>query len=292
MDIQLTFSLEAFALDNEARRLTQATQRHYRYSLSLFERWCAGQGIDTLEAINATVMRRFLVSLQRRELSSNYTHNLCRAIRRWLAFCADEGYMDAAPKVTMPRLDRHLLPALTGDELKRVLAACDTPRDKAFLLFLVDSGLRCAEACSLNLGDVDLPSGTVSLPIGKGGKGRIVYVGVAARKAIMLYLAKRGERNPDAPLFVAERGGGRLTTNAVIQLMRRLQARSGVAHVSAHALRRTFAINSLRNGMDIHSLRLLMGHSDIDVLRRYLDLSEYDLAAAHKAASPADKILR
>jgi len=54
-------------------------------------------------------------------------------------------------------------------------------------------------------------------------------------------------------------------------------------------IRRTFALWCLRDGMDLYSLRLLMGHSGLQVLQRYLDLSTADVETAHKNHSPVDR---
>lgn len=64
-----------------------------------------------------------------------------------------------------------------------------------------------------------------------------------------------------------------------------------VDHCTPHTFRRTFALWSLRGGMNVHALARLIGHADIQVLRQYLALAESDLAAAH-AAAPVDKMLR
>lgn len=56
--------------------------------------------------------------------------------------------------------------------------------------------------------------------------------------------------------------------------------------------RPTFALWSLRGGMDVHTLAALMGHADISVLRQYLALSEADLQRAHQAAGPVDRMLK
>ena len=63
-------------------------------------------------------------------------------------------------------------------------------------------------------------------------------------------------------------------------------------HCHPHTFRRTFALESLRGGMDIYTLARLMGHEDITVLKPYLALAERDLQAAHKAASPVDRLLK
>ena len=73
------------------------------------------------------------------------------------------------------------------------------------------------------------------------------------------------------------------------QLIRRLRMASDV-HFSAHSLRRTFALNCLRNGMNIYVLARLMGHADIAVLRVYLEILDIDLAHAHTLAGVVDNL--
>ena len=55
-----------------------------------------------------------------------------------------------------------------------------------------------------------------------------------------------------------------------------------------HAFRRWFALTCLRAGMDIYSLQQLMGHADLQVLRRYLKQTNQDMREAHQKASPVD----
>ncbi len=70
--------------------------------------------------------------------------------------------------------------------------------------------------------------------------------------------------------------------------MRRLKKCAGLSHMTAHALRQTFAINCLRNGMNIYVLARLMGHSDIMVLKKYLPLVEQDMRGSHEDSGPID----
>lgn len=298
MDTQTTLSTacELFALDNEARRLTVRTRAYYEASLRPFVIWCATQGVELLSSVTPTVVRRYLVYLQGRTtragrpLSSTYIHNLARALRRLFSYCVADGLLERSPfqSVRMPRVERKVLRALSPQDVKRLLHACKNARDGALVRFLLDTGVRAAELCALNVGDLDASTGAVTVAVGKGQKGRYVYAGAQTRKAVRRYLASRNNPPAREPLFVTLRGGRRLTVNAIVQLMRRLQRASGVEHATAHAMRRTFAITCLRNGMNVHTLRLLMGHADIDVLRLYLDFAEADLATAHADAGPVD----
>jgi integrase/recombinase XerD len=80
-------------------------------------------------------------------------------------------------------------------------------RDQAIIMTLLNAGLRASELSALKVGDVDLKRGKVLVKHGRlggatGGKGRIVYLGKAARRAVWRYLAVReGGEEPESPLY-------------------------------------------------------------------------------------------
>ena len=153
---QFSDALDLFLLDCEARRLTVATREFYRLKLSLFVRWCDEQGIKTLQQLTAHDLRRYLVSLSRRELSSQYQNNLARAIRAFLNYCVRDEPLAVSPfnKVQMPRLEKKILTALSSCDIQAILRGCSSERDKAMCLFLLDSGVRVSELVALNVADV------------------------------------------------------------------------------------------------------------------------------------------
>ncbi|HOG48590.1 MAG TPA: site-specific integrase, partial [Anaerolineae bacterium] len=124
---------------------------------------------------------------------------------------------------------------------------------------------------------------------------RQVRVGNKARAAILRLMAYRGEPSPRAALWPAyDLQGcecGALSVHGLQTALVRLGRAAGVSPCGPHRFRRTFALWRLRDGMDLHSLRLLMGHSSLTVLQRYLALTGEDVERAHAAHSPADKLL-
>lgn len=285
-------AFDIFMLECESRRFTPATQIHYRSRIGAFVGFCSVQGCVNLHEITPTLVRRFLVSLQAKNLAAYTQHAYYRAIRAWLNFCITEELLTASPlaKVKAPKLPKLILPALTVEQAKQLIKACKSDREHAILLLLLDTGVRAAELCNLDGGDINTKNGAVMVRQGKGQKDRQVYLGAKARKQLLRYYIERGKPGEKHPVWLSEKTGQRLTRSGLAQMLRKLSQRAGVK-VTAHMCRRTFALWSLRSGMNIYVLQRLMGHEDIAILRRYLELVEADLQEGHEKFGAVDSHL-
>ena len=160
-------------------------------------------------------------------------------------------------------------------------------------MILLDTGLRASELCALKVENVDLRTGKVEVAHGaeggaKGGRGRIVYLGKVARKAIWRYLVDRDDgEEPYAPVFVTK-DGRPMNPSSLRLLIKRLGKKARVQNVYPHKFRHTFAITYLRSGGDVFTLQSLLGHGSLDMVRHYAQIAEIDLRDAHRRASPAD----
>jgi len=168
-------------------------------------------------------------------------------------------------------------------------------RDRAIILLLLDTGMRAGELCippkrkapnttGLLLKNVDLKDLQVKVT-GKGDKERILPISPPVAKAIWRYLTTRPDALPHEPLILSRKGGC-LTTDGLIQLIKHLGKRAGVPGSHPHRFRHTFAINLLRNGANAYELQAMLGHTSLEMVKRYLKLAQVDLEAAHKRASP------
>ncbi|MHB1295302.1 MAG: tyrosine-type recombinase/integrase [Anaerolineae bacterium] len=297
----LSPSLDAFLLSREAMRVSPKTLEHYHYTAGGFVGWLAARHIRGVRQITPTHIRAYLVDLQHRGLKDTTQHAHSRGIKTFLRWLVDEGDLERSPmaRVRMPRVEKRIPAPFAPEEIQRLLAACDRAtlrgaRDYALLLALLDTGLRASELLSLRVCDLDMQTGLCTV-LGKGGKQRQVRMGTRARHAVQHALGMRPDVSATAPLWLACDGNGRargaLSLSGLQTLLRRLGQLTGVIPSGPHRFRRTFALWCLRDGMDLHSLRLLMGHADLTVLQRYLALGGEDIERAHAAHSPADRLL-
>lgn len=161
-------------------------------------------------------------------------------------------------------------------------------RDRAIILTLIDTGLRASELCDLRIEDYESASGRLFVRKGKGSKGRLVYAGATARKALWKYLASRaGHDGGKQPLF-ATANHTHLGRSELRHMVQGCAARASVTGSTVHKFRHTFAITFLRNGGNVLELKELLGHEKMETVQIYAKLAQVDLQAAQARASPAD----
>lgn len=91
-------------------------------------------------------------------------------------------------------------------------------------------------------------------------------------------------------LFSKLPSGKRLSPNGLRSALLRIEKRVGI-HITPHAFRRTFATLSLRVGMNLILLQAMMGHSSLEMTRKYIQMLDEALVEAHKAHGPVENIL-
>jgi len=287
--VALTDAYTDFILSRQAMNCTPATLDFYRHTAGKFLQWIEGQNISQPEEVSARYVCAYL-ALSIDEGKKDITlHARARAIRTLLRFWHQEGYIRELVTFDMPKLEKKRLPVLTADQVRLICKACNV-RDKAIVLFMVDSGLRQAEVVRLNWEDIDMQSGLVRVREGKGKKDRSAVIGTTTRRALLGYRRSLSTIVDSSPSFQTDEHT-RFTGSGLMMMFRRLSAKTGI-HVTAHALRRTFTILSLRAGMDALHLQNLRGWASLDMVNHYAQMVDEDLLQAHAAHSPVDRFAK
>ena len=155
--------------------------------------------------------------------------------------------------------------------------------------------MRASELCALRKCDLDMSLGRATV-MGKGQKQRTVFLGRTTLKTLWQYLREQ-KRDDKDPIFLSDRGGmagESLTRSGLLQLIERLGIAAGIKQVrcSPHTFRHTFAVDFLRNGGNSFSLQQLLGHCDMHMTARYVNVAQADIENQHRRYSPADRIKR
>lgn len=181
-----------------------------------------------------------------------------------------------------------ILPTFTAPQLRLLVAwkpkAPCQRRLHLLALLLLDTGCRITEALTLMVRDLDMENLLVTLD-GKGRKQRIVPFSFALRRALFRYVTDY-KRKPDF-LLLATRNETQLGRRVMLRDMKRLCERLGFDPPARtlHAFRHTFAVNYLRRGGSVFHLQKVLGHSTLEMTRRYANLMTEDLQAVHERVS-------
>jgi integrase/recombinase XerD len=319
--LMLAQAIPGFLLYKTAEALSPTTLCSYHDHLKL---WLKYIGDVAVECITSADLCAFLVWLRQEyqpqritgntaPLAAKTVRNYWVSLSAFFTWAADEfGIPNPMKAVPAPKFVDALVQPFTREEIEKLVKAAEfcneanttrrrrfvmrrptARRDRALILVLLDTGLRASEVCALDVGDVDLKSGQVRVKHGdpggaKGGKGRVVYLGKAARRALWRYLSSRADgADADAPLFVGKLHR-RMDKGLLRQLIVRLGEKAGVAHAHPHRFRHTFALTYLRSGGDVFTLQALLGHRTLEMVQHYARLAQVDIEHAHRRASPVD----
>jgi integrase/recombinase XerC len=282
------------------RGRSEHTVRAYRgdvESLLGHVRRRGGRGPDELDLDD---LRSWLARLRSQGLSSATVARRASSARVFTAWAHRTGRLpnDVGSRLSVPRVARSLPQLLTPEQAEDVLdsmaadAADDDPvllRDRAIVELLYATGIRVAELCGLDGGDVDEPRRALRV-LGKGGKERTVPFGAPAEAALRAWVRHgrphlAGERSGPA-LFLGARGG-RLDPRVARRVVHESVAREPHAPpLAPHGLRHSAATHLLEGGADLRSVQELLGHASVATTQRYTHVSIDHLRRAYQQAHP------
>ncbi len=286
---------EAFILDRKARGYSQGTIYFYRMKLQLFIRYCNIQHLNEIQQITPVFIRSYLLDLENTGHNPGGIHACYRVLKTFLKWYAFENnfndWDNPIDKVKVKNPSNQPLDPVDIEAVKAILETCRQSftdiRDRLIILMLLDTGMRISELLSLEQANINPTTGIIQIMHGKGGKFRTVYIGRKTRNALRRYLSKIPK---EGYLIITDYGEPATYTTIRDMFIRRAE-KAGVIPPTPHQFRRYFALTMLRNGVDIFSLQLLMGHSDLQILRRYLKQNNKDILNAHLKGSPVDKVI-
>lgn len=228
-------------------------------------------------------------------MKSSSINSRVRAVKAFYNYCIEEDLLpDFSKKLKATKIRKTEKLPLDDDEIHTLVSVFGDSaleeRNRCWVILMCDSGLRRGEIINLQIGNVYLERGFM-IVTGKGDKQRFVPLGELSKISLATYIHKyRNEANESEPVFV-NRFGEKCTINTVKQVFQKLKKQTGILRLHAHLLRHTFATNYLVDGGDLETLRLLMGHSDLQVTTMYLHLAENKKLLQRKHQSHLDMII-
>ncbi len=220
-------------------------------------------------------------------------------LRTFFRWAVEEGMLSDSPmeSITSPIVRSDQIQPFSEAQIESLIKASKLTlhpkRDEVIVRLLYDTGMRASELCSLKTKNLDVP-GRRCVVQGKGNKYRTVYFGKQTAKALMHYL-RESPREPGQTVFYSDRGtqtGEALRPNGLLQLIGRIgtAAKIEATRCSPHTFRHSFAVQFLRAGGNVFSLKEILGHTTLTMVNRYVALAQADIENQHRQFSPGDRL--
>ncbi len=295
----IEFLISDFLKTLRSRHYSPASIRSYSNDLARFQAFLKARALP-MDKVDKLVIRSFLGQIR----ASNYKNaSILRkhaSLRSLFKYLHSTGKLSVNPcdGLSSPRKEGKIPSFLTLHEFEnlireicRIKNPVSAARNSAWLELIYSSGIRVAEAASMNIEDIDFWNGTIRV-IGKGNKERVIPVGKTCLASIRAYLKKRGisvgERSLEArPLFVNLNYGNRLSTRAMHMIIEAAARKAGISRkVSPHVIRHTFATHMLDAGCDMRSIQELLGHKNLATTQIYAHVTTERLRKSYEKSHP------
>lgn len=299
-EVKLDNLIIHFAQSNKAEGKSAKTISWYSEMLDGLVRFIESKDDRAvLSDLGIDMVREFIVHEQERGMSPYTVQGKVRSLKAFSSWLFREGYTpeNILSDIKLPRVPTMLIQPLTSDEIDHLISyqnpltaiGC---RDIAILITMIDTGIRLSELCHLRFGDAHIEEGYLKV-MGKGSKERIVPLGATAQKMLWRYII---HFRPE-PLVTADNylfltlDGKPLKPNAVKLLIGRWGKKASVPRLHAHLCRHTFATNYLvHNCGDVFRLQQILGHTSLEMVRRYVHYASTQYLMNGKTLSPLDQM--
>lgn len=287
--MQLNSLVEKFLIEQKCRGNTNFTLDYYRVVLTRFVQFCGDLSADDL---TIDVCQNYYFHLREKDLASGSVQTYIRGLRAFLTWCHDFGYIqtDITSRFKLPKAQRKTIDVLTDDEVKRLYSSFNDTftgiRNLCISLLMLDSGLRLNEIVTLETLQVHIQD-RYCIVNGKCQKQRIVPIGSTTCSCLEKYLSIK----PESAFVFCKYDGTPITRDIIKNTFRKLRKKTDIPRLHPHLLRHTFATRYLENGGDIYRLQVILGHTSLEMVKKYLHIATNRVQADFLKYSPLDNCL-
>ena len=221
-------------------------------------------------------------------------------LKSFFKFLVFEGYSKSSPmsNIESPKLGRKLPDILNVEEISQMISSINIKekfgqRNKTIIEILYGTGIRVSELIELKISNIFFKENLIRV-LGKGDKERFVPIGLKAKKSIIDYInndrkyQKIEESSND--ILILSKYGKKITRHMIFTLIKNISKKSGITKkISPHTFRHSFASHLLKNGADLRTIQLILGHENITTTEIYTHLDSKHLLNVMKKYHPRSK---
>lgn len=278
----------------QVRNFRPETIKVYRLHFSIFQKFLDDNTL-LISEITPKVVGEFVLDLRSDNHHCNEitVNSYLRGVRVFLYYCMEMDYMPSF-KVVIPKADKKLKETYTDSELKVLLAkpdikTCSFSEYKIWVFsnYLLATGNRISTALNLRIEDIDFMNGIIQLNQTKNRISQLIPLSPTLSKILKEYLRYRKGQPKD--FVFCNSFGNQGDKRTYQEMLANYNRKKGIEKTSAHLYRHTFAKKWILNGGDIFRLQKILGHSDLTVVKEYVQMFGQDLVVDFDKFNPLDR---
>ena len=278
------------------RGLSINSIKSYEYDLNLFKNFIQSNKMsDTPFNCRPETVKNYLYNNLSNKKSRSQARSIS-AIKSYFNYLIFEGHIKKSPisDIESPKLEKKLPEVLTELEIEKLIKSFDLQqnfgqRNRTIIEVLYGTGIRVSELVNLKLSNIFFKESIIKI-IGKGNKERFVPLGKIATIEIRKYLKIRDKSIIDSKfsdIVFLNRYGRGLTRSMIFKIISDSYKKIGLdKKISPHTLRHSFATHLLKNGADLRTIQIILGHESITTTEIYTHLDTNHLGEVLKKFHP------
>ena len=279
------------------RGLADATQKFYRNKLGAFRKFLVQiKKVQCLELVTEEEIKYYFNTKYSKKKTGYYNCH-ARALRTFFNYLEKDGYLIASPahNIKPKKVRKEKIDYFTIDQVRKMLTSFDLRykseiRNLLLVMILLDTGVRNSELVKIKLEDINFNDRSIYIYATKTNTFRTVYYSKETERLLNVYrreVLKGAEKGPLFTQFYQTCNEPILGTQIKPEVVYRVLAVKAKkvfgndVRMNPHKFRHTFATHFVINGGDAFSLRDLLGHTNIETTKIYVDMSPKDLKTKH-----------
>jgi len=275
-DIPGKVHIDSYLRDQYRRNCKPNTLQNSLTAIAAFLELTSRSGTTHLEEITRSDLGAYVEHEQDRGLKASTVKTKLRNVNAFLSYLIDNDMLrpDVLAKRMIIKVPDALPRAMEPDDSKKLISVIDDIRNRAMILVLLRTGMRIGELLNTLMEDVNLKERRIYIyEAEKTRVGRVVYLSDDAISALQAWIKIR---DPHKLFLFYSQGRDTMTYATVRIIFKKYVAKAGLSHkdYTPHCLRHTCASDLLNGGMRLECVQQILGHSSIEMTRRYARLTD------------------
>lgn len=282
------------------RGYAKATIQYYRNELRVFRYYladCHPEAIEDISVISSLDIPKFCRYMS--EVRHAQVGNINTKLKAIKTFFKTNDMSHIADHCSPLVADKNVIPVFSSEQVRQLLDTCDLTsyigvRDYVMMLVFADTGIRVKELIGLRVKDFHPSNGALHIRHSKNKYDRYAPISEEVSTMVEALISLNVRKDPNAYVFQSIHGEA-LSRRSINNRITKAGERAGIrdqARCSPHTFRHYFAKTTIENGANVFQLQKMLGHSSLEMVRRYVNLFDREVFDAHKRYSPKHNFIK